>query len=249
MTAFSVVIPARMGSERLPGKPLRELAGRPMIQHVQKRGWASGADRVIVATDDERVAAAAREVGGEAMVTRGDHATGTDRIAEVAGGLGLSDDAILVNLQGDEPLMPPELLRWTAEDLAGHPDASMATLATRVGAQSMNNPNEVKVVCDRAGYALYFSRAPIPWPRDGVDAQANTTPWHRHLGIYAYRAAFLRGFPELAVPELEVMERLEQLRALWHGYRVHITEVETAPEPGVDTPADLERVASRLSSL
>jgi 3-deoxy-manno-octulosonate cytidylyltransferase (CMP-KDO synthetase) len=219
-----------------------------MIQHVQERGWASGADRVIVATDDERVAAAARDGGGEALLTREDHATGTDRIAEVAGCLEMADDAILVNLQGDEPLMPPALLRCAAEDLAAHPDASIATLATPIGSETLDNPNEVKVVFDHAGYALYFSRAPIPWPRDGVEAPPVTTPWRRHLGIYAYRARFLRRFPTLAVPTLEEMERLEQLRALWHGYRIHITTVDVPPEAGVDTPEDLDRVAARMSN-
>ncbi len=240
MTAFIVVIPARMGSERLPGKPLCELGGHTMIERVQERAWASGAVRVVVATDDDRVAAVARDAGGEGIVTGGDHSTGTDRIAEVCQTLELADDAIVVNLQGDEPLMPPALLTAAADGLNHHPDAAIATLATPMARGLIDDPTAVKVVLDHRGYALYFSRAPIPWPRE----EPGESVWYRHLGLYAYRAGFLHRFPGLGVPDIERLERLEQLRALWHGYPIHVTTVAEAPEPGVDTPADLERVAA-----
>lgn len=248
MPEFIVIIPARMGSERLPGKPLRPLAERPMVVWVQELAWASGAQRVVVATDDHMVAETARQAGGEAVMTRDEHPTGTDRIAEVVTRLHLDDNAIVVNLQGDEPLMPPALLHAAAEDLAHHPDASIATLATPLEPAAIDDPNQVKLVCDRVGYALYFSRASIPWPRDGVAEATQPTPWRRHLGIYAYRAGFLRRFPSLEVPPLERIERLEQLRALWHGYRIHVADVTEGPEPGVDTADDLERVAARLAT-
>jgi len=244
LIAFTVIIPARMASERLAGKPLCDLGGRTMIERVQEQAWGSGATRVVVATEDEQVASVARAAGGEAVITRCDHATGTDRIAEVTDRLALTDDAIVVNLQGDEPLMPPVLLRAAAEDLAQHPNASIATLATPLDSHAVQDPNYVKVVCDAHGYALYFSRAPIPWPREEGGAEPGSSPWRRHLGIYAYRAGFLRCFPGLEVPRIESLERLEQLRALWHGHPIHIATVNTSPEPGVDTPADLERVAA-----
>jgi 3-deoxy-manno-octulosonate cytidylyltransferase (CMP-KDO synthetase) len=243
MTDFIVVIPARMGSERLPGKPLLELGGRPMIERVQERAWASGAARVLVATDDERVAAAARRSGGEGYVTSGEHPTGTDRIAEVCRYLELDDDAIVVNLQGDEPLMPPELLTIAADALHRHATADVATLATPLARGLIDDPSAVKVVLDSRGYALYFSRAAIPWPRE----EPAESVWHRHLGLYAYRAGFLHRFPALQVPDIECLERLEQLRALWHGYRIHVTTIAEAPEAGVDTPADLARVAAHYA--
>ena len=244
MIAFTVIIPARMASERLAGKPLCDLGGRTMIERVQEQAWGSGATRVVVATEDEQVASVARAAGGEAVITRCDHATGTDRIAEVTDRLALTDDAIVVNLQGDEPLMPPVLLRAAAEDLTQHPNASIATLATPLDSHAVQDPNYVKVVCDAHGYALYFSRAPIPWPREEDGAEPGRALWLRHLGIYANRAGFLRCFPGLEVPRIESLERLEQLRALWHGHPIHIATVNTSPEPGVDTPADLERVAA-----
>lgn len=246
MTEFVVIIPARYGSERLPGKPLRLIAGRPMIAHVQDRAMESGARRVIVATDDERIAATSRDAGGEAVMTRSDHATGTDRIAEVVAALGLAADDIVVNLQGDEPLMPAGLLSALAADLGAHPDSDMATVSTPMPASEVENPNAVKVVCDTQGYALYFSRAPVPWARSGFEDAGGVAAWHRHLGIYAYRAGFLERFPGLAVPEPERLERLEQLRALCHGFRIHVIGVDDSPEPGVDTMADLERVEARL---
>lgn len=243
MTDFSVIIPARMGSERLPGKPLCELAGRPMIERVQSSAWGSGAGRVIVATDDERVATVARDAGGEGVITRDDHPTGTDRIAEVVDIMGLADDAIVVNLQGDEPLMPPAFLSKVATDLASHTDSAVASLATSLNRELVDDPNYVKVITDHLGYAMYFSRAAVPSSRDGSHGVAGQTPWLRHLGIYAYRAGFLRRFPDLQVPAMETLERLEQLRALWHGYRIHMTRVQEGPEPGVDTAEDLQRVA------
>lgn len=245
-TAFNVIIPARYGSERLPGKPLRPIAGRPMIAHVLERAMASGAARVIVATDDPRIAEAARAAGGEAVLTRADHETGTDRIAEVVTALALPPDAIVVNLQGDEPLMPPALLTRVAEDLAEYGEADITTVAAELPSAELDNPNAVKVVCDHRGFARYFSRAPIPYPRGGVTDAGS--PWRRHLGIYAYRAGFLVRFPMLAPPPAETLERLEQLRALHYGHAIHVIEVAEAPEAGVDTEADIGRVEARLRS-
>ncbi len=243
MTGFIVVIPARYDSTRLPGKPLIDLAGRPMIEHVIGRGLDSGADRVIVATDDERVEAAC--VGAEVMRTRRDHPTGTDRLAEVVTRLALPDDCVVVNLQGDEPLMPPALLREVAASLEAHHDAAVATLSAPLAPAAVANPNLVKVVTDRRGYALYFSRAPIPYDRDGT---SHASPYRLHVGVYAYRAEFLRRFPGLAACELESVEQLEQLRALWHGYRIHVAEAPALPGHGVDTLDDVAPVEAAIKA-
>lgn len=243
MSDFTVMIPARFGSERLPGKPLRPLAGRAMIEHVYRRARESGASRIVVATDDERIASAANGFGAEVVMTASSHQTGTDRLAEVVARLGIADDATVVNLQGDEPLMPPMLLARVAAALAQRPDADIATLAVPMDVTKVGDPNLVKVVVNHAGSALYFSRAPIPHPRQG---DAGGEGWLRHLGLYAYRGGFLRHFPELAPPEMERQERLEQLRALWHGYRVVVEVVADAPPAGVDTEADMERVSRFL---
>lgn len=241
-TSFRVAIPARYASTRFPGKPLAPIAGRTMLEHVWRRACEAGAEEVVVATDDDRIAAAADGFGATVCMTRADHSSGTDRLAEVAQARRWSDDAIVVNLQGDEPLMPPVVLRQVAEDLAAYPDAALATLAVPLAAAGeRDEPNIVKVVTDRAGYALYFSRAPIPYPRMPGAADA-----YRHLGIYAYRAGFLRRFTALEPAPIERAEQLEQLRALWHGHRIHVTEAAAIPAAGVDDPGDVARVEAAL---
>ncbi|HYR01336.1 MAG TPA: 3-deoxy-manno-octulosonate cytidylyltransferase [Casimicrobiaceae bacterium] len=250
---FTVLIPARYASTRLPGKPLADLAGKPMVVRVALRAQRAGAARVVVATDDERIRAAAEAHGVAACVTRGDHPTGTDRLAEAARELGLADDAIVVNVQGDEPLLAPALIRGVAELLAAHPDADVATACHPIAdpAEAFN-PNVVKVVLDAAGYALYFSRATIPWARDAFAISRDTLPpnlpLYRHYGLYAYRAGFLRRFPSLAPAPIERFEALEQLRALWHGHRIVVQIAEGTPAPGVDTAEDLERVRALFAS-
>lgn len=244
---FTVIIPARQGSTRFPGKPLADILGRPMIQHVHERALESGAARVFVATDDARIADVARGFGATVAMTRADHPSGTDRLAEVIEQQALHDPEIVVNLQGDEPLMPPSLIRQVAAALAQRPDADMATLATPIVERAdVFNPNVVKVVRDRNGCALYFSRAPIPWDRDNFSQQQTeqlTAGYLRHLGIYGYRVNFLRRYPGLSEVELERAESLEQLRALWHGARIYVDVANDLPGPGVDTPEDLEKVA------
>jgi 3-deoxy-manno-octulosonate cytidylyltransferase (CMP-KDO synthetase) len=244
---FTVLIPARHASTRLPGKALADLAGKPMVVRVALRAQRAGADRVVIATDDERIRAAAEAHGIDACLTRADHPTGTDRLAEAARQLALADDAIVVNVQGDEPLLAPPLIRGVADLLAAHPDAAVATACHAIDdpAEAFN-PNVVKVVLDASGYALYFSRATIPWARDAFAISRNALPpnlpLYRHYGLYAYRAGFLRRFPSLAQSPIERFEALEQLRALWHGYRIVVQVTEGSPAPGVDTAEDLERV-------
>ena len=246
---FRVVIPARYGSSRLPGKPLLLIAGRPMIAHAYERALESGAQYVCVATDDERIAEAVRAFGGQAVMTSSDHASGTDRLAEVARMHDFADDDIVVNLQGDEPFVPGDMLKRLAECLADHPHCGMATAATRIrDARELFNPNTVKVTLDGRGVALYFSRAPIPWLRGtfshGASAEAlpESVPFLRHLGMYAYRARTLRELAQAPQVALESAESLEQLRALVMGVRIHVTVLDAAPPHGVDTPEDLERV-------
>jgi 3-deoxy-manno-octulosonate cytidylyltransferase (CMP-KDO synthetase) len=249
---FTVLIPARYASTRLPGKALADIGGRPMVVRVAERAQASGAASVWIATDDERIAATAKAHGCDALMTRADHASGTDRLAEAAEQLQLSDDEIIVNVQGDEPLIPPELVGRLAHTLAQRPAASIATGCVQIhDAAELRNPNVVKVVTDQAGYALYFSRAPIPFARDafaaGLDVLPADLPAYRHLGIYAYRAGFLRAYARLAPAAIERQEALEQLRALWHGHRIAVIEVAPAPPPGVDTPEDLEQTRRRVA--
>lgn len=234
---FTVVIPARYASTRFPGKPLADIAGKPMVVRVCERAAKSGAAAIHVATDDPRIAAAVRKHGFSAVMTRADHASGTDRIAEVARKVNLKDRDIVVNVQGDEPLMPPRLVREVARKLASRRSASMSTACHPIhDAAALGSPNVVKVVLDRDGYALYFSRARIPFPREGAPA------CYRHAGIYAYRAGFLRKYAALRESPLEKAESLEQLRALWHGYRIAVALTKVAIPPGVDTPGDLEAV-------
>ncbi len=252
MVAFKVVIPSRYASTRLPAKPLADIAGKPMIRHVWERGIQSGAEEVVVACDDERIAEAARAFGAVVCLTSPHHRSGTDRITEVADRLGWPDDALVVNLQGDEPTMPPALLRQVADSLAARPDASVATLCVPVAQRAeLFDPNVVKVVSDRTGYALYFSRAPIPWHRDSF-GQAGLTlppdvPYARHLGIYAYRCGFLRRFVTWRPAPIESCESLEQLRVLWQGERIHVETAVATPGTGVDTPEDLARVRRELA--
>ena len=244
---FTVLIPARFASTRLPGKPLLDIVGKPMVVRVAERARASGAERVVVATDDERIRAAALEHGIEAVLTRGNHATGTDRLAEAALQLHLDDKAIAVNVQGDEPLLEPELIRGVADELRAHADASIATACHPIDhVEEAFNPNVVKVVLDHAGYALYFSRATIPWAREAFALTRQQLPLglplYRHYGLYAYRVGFLRHYPALAPSPIERFEALEQLRALWHGHRIVVRVAKGTPAPGVDTAEDLERV-------
>lgn len=249
--AFWVLIPARLASTRLPGKPLADIAGAPMVVRVAQRVQRSGAQRVVVACDSEAVATACAMHGIETVLTRADHPSGTDRLAEAAAALRLPDDAIVVNVQADEPLIDPELPAACARLLRDAPEVEMATCAHVIDDPAeVFNPNVVKVVLDRAGQALYFSRAPIPWHRDGFEVGPEgwtmrappVLPVHRHVGLYAYRAGFLRRYAALPPAPLEQAEALEQLRALWHGHRIAVHVAAQAPGPGVDTPEDLERV-------
>ena len=250
---FIVVIPARFASTRLPGKPLADIGDKPMVVRVAERAKKSGASRVVIATDHPDVKAAAEQHGYFAMMTRADHAQGTDRIAEVAAQLKLGDDAIVVNVQGDEPLIDPALIAKVAATLAAMPDAAMATAAHVItDAHEFFSPNVVKVVCDQQGYAHYFSRAPIPYARDAFATTKSTLPEHfpalRHIGIYAYRASFLKRYATLAPAPTEQFESLEQLRAMFHGYRIAVHIWDGALAPGVDTPEDLERVRGMFAN-
>lgn len=250
---FRVVIPARYGATRLPGKPLRSLLGKPLVQYVYENAVASGAARVVIATDDARIREAAEGFGAAVCMTAPEHRSGTDRIAEVAAREGYGDDDIVVNVQGDEPLLPPALIRQVADDLAAHPKASIATLcAAMTDPEQVFNPNAVKVVTDREGYALYFSRAPIPWDRDGFALGPRRAlpqgEYSLHVGLYAYRAGFLQEYVRWAPCPIEQLESLEQLRALWYGHRIHVAAAAVAMEGGVDTEQDLARVEARLKS-
>ena len=249
---FRVVIPARYASSRLPGKPLADIGGKVMVLHVLERALESGAQSVVVATDDERVQRAVLAAGRHAIMTSPYHASGTERLVEVVETLGWHDDTLIVNVQGDEPLIDPQLIISAARQLALHTDAVMATLAHPISDRAdFMNPNVVKVITDKQGYALYFSRAPIPWPRDAFAANQpmplGLQPL-RHIGLYAYRAGFLRTYAKLTPSPLDHYEMLEQLRVLWHGYRISLGIAADAPAPGVDTPEDLERVRSLFAS-
>ncbi|WP_375057993.1 3-deoxy-manno-octulosonate cytidylyltransferase [Zobellella sp. DQSA1] len=246
--SFIVVIPARFSSTRLPGKPLADIHGRPMIQWVVEQAKKSGAARVVVATDDDRIRAALADGEVEVCMTGSHHESGTERLAEVVELLGLAPDDIVVNVQGDEPLLPPQLVDQVAGLLADC-DAPMATLATPIETvEQWQDPNVVKVVPSLAGRALYFSRAAIPWDRDGMTASAPTLEGClRHIGIYAYRAGFIRRYLGLPVSPLEQREKLEQLRVLWHGESIALAEACVVPPAGVDTPADLDEVRRILN--
>ncbi|UYA60068.1 3-deoxy-manno-octulosonate cytidylyltransferase [Pectobacterium sp. F1-1] len=241
---FTVIIPARFASSRLPGKPLADINGKPMVVHVMERALESGAQRVIVATDHPDVETAVQQAGGEVCLTRADHNSGTERLAEVIERYGFTDDDIIVNVQGDEPLIPSVIIRQVAEDLAAS-KAGMATLAVPIEtSEEAFNPNAVKVVTDAEGYALYFSRATIPWDRERFAQSKETIGDHflRHIGIYAYRAGFVRRYVSWAPSQLEQIELLEQLRVLWYGEKIHVAVAKAVPSVGVDTPEDLARV-------
>jgi 3-deoxy-manno-octulosonate cytidylyltransferase (CMP-KDO synthetase) len=247
MTPFTVLIPARLASTRLPNKPLADLGGAPMVVRVAQRALKSGAGRVVVATDSPEIVAQCTRFGIACVLTLGDHLSGTDRLAEACETLGLADSEIIVNVQGDEPLIDPALIDAVAGLLNDRADCTMSTAAHGIDTQDdFLDPNVVKVVLDARSTALYFSRAPIPADRAGANqiwSKAGGAGWAplRHVGIYAYRAGFLRQFPRLAPAPVERLESLEQLRALWHGYRIAVHVTEQAPGLGVDTPADLER--------
>jgi 3-deoxy-manno-octulosonate cytidylyltransferase (CMP-KDO synthetase) len=265
MPAFHIVIPARFASTRLPGKPLLDIGGKPMVIRVAEQAAQSGAQEICIATDYQPILDAAQQHGFNACMTRADHSSGTDRIAEVVAQRGWTDDTIVVNVQGDEPLIPPALIRAVAEHLHQHPECAIATAAHTIHDEAaLRNPNVVKTVLDKNGNALYFSRAPIPYPRDVLSALSSSEerderpssqqgedgreeaplppdlPVLRHIGIYAYRVSFLRAYSQLAPCALEHFEALEQLRALYHGYKIGVTIAADAPPAGVDTQADLE---------
>ncbi|MDQ6621598.1 MAG: 3-deoxy-manno-octulosonate cytidylyltransferase [Pseudomonadota bacterium] len=250
---FIALVPARYASSRFPGKPLADVGGKPMVVRVAERAERAGAAQVVIATDDDRVREAVEAHGRRVCMTRADHATGTDRLSEVIDHLNVSDDTIVVNVQGDEPLLEPGLIAGVAARLTRDPIAVMATACHPiVHAEEAFNPNIVKVVLDRECRALYFSRAPIPWARDafahdrtGLPAEM---PIYRHYGLYAYRAEFLRRYRTLSPAPIEGFEALEQLRVLWHGYRVVVEITHGTPAPGVDTPEDLRRVQALFAS-
>lgn len=245
-----IVIPARYASSRLPGKPMADIAGRPMIHWVYERAVASGSEHIVVATDDERIQESVQDIGARAVLTSEGHESGTDRLAEVIDFLELPDDTVVVNLQGDEPMMPPVLLAQVARLLRAKPEAAMATLMVPIaGREEFLSPDAVKVIANERAEAMYFSRAPIPHHRDGLPQGGEAGVFgFRHLGLYAYRAGFLRRYVETSSPEIERLEKLEQLRALSMGETIAIEVADVTPPPGVDTEADLERVRRELAA-
>ena len=252
--SFTVIIPARFASSRLPGKPLADIAGKPMIQHVFEKAQQSGASRVIIATDNEQVEKTAKTFGAEVCMTSEAHNSGTERLAEVVSKLGIADDEIIVNIQGDEPLIPPVIVSQVAENLAKF-NVNMATLAVKIHeVEELFNPNAVKVVTDKDGYVLYFSRSVIPYDRDQFMQLEDTSKaqladtYLRHIGIYAYRAGFIKQYVQWAPTQLENLEKLEQLRVLWYGERIHVELAKEVPAVGVDTAEDLEKVRSILTA-
>ena len=249
--AYTVVIPARYGSTRLPGKPLLDIHGKPMVQHVWEQACRSQAERVVIATDDQRIFKVAEEFGAQACMTSPEHPSGTDRLQQVVNELGLPGDHIVVNVQGDEPLIPAQVIDQVATNLAHNTEAGMATLCEEITAvEDLINPNVVKAVFDAKGMALYFSRAPIPWPRDAfMQAQDNMPDngkWFRHIGIYAYRTRFLHEYVTWSPAPQETLEQLEQLRALHHGVSIHVAIAGASVPGGVDTQADLDQVRRLL---
>ncbi len=250
---FKVVIPARYGSTRLPGKPLLNIAGKPMIFHVCQRAIEADAEEVVVATDDQRIFDSVSDLGLKVVMTDPDHQSGTERINEVAEKLGWSEDQIVVNLQGDEPLIPPSYIKDVAFALADQCTAGIATLAATITeTEEIFNPNAVKVVLNKSGYALYFSRAAIPWDRDEFPSASSTITdkksYLRHIGLYAYTVKFLTDYCSWESSVLETIESLEQLRILWHGQVIYVKTVAETPEPGVDTQADLDRIERIMSN-
>ncbi|OUS28969.1 3-deoxy-manno-octulosonate cytidylyltransferase [Thalassotalea sp. 42_200_T64] len=252
---FTVVIPARFQSTRLPGKVLADIAGKPMIQWVAEKALASGASKVVIATDNDEVAAAVKAFGGDVCITRADHQSGTERLAEVVEQYGFSDDEIIVNVQGDEPFIPSANIAQVAKNLASQSCARMATLAVRIDdVEEALNPNAVKVLCDKNGYALYFSRATIPYDRNrflnNADIQQVGDFYLRHIGIYAYRAGFIKDYVQWPASALEQIEALEQLRVLWQGEKIHVEVAKSRlPVEGVDTPEDLDKARRYAAGL
>ncbi len=254
MADYKIVIPARYGSSRLPGKPLIMLAGKPMIQHVYERALATGVQDIVIATDDERIRDAALAFGADVVMTSPDHENGTERIAEVAQIKGWDAEAVIVNLQGDEPLIPQSLIEMTAASLLENPQAGMSSVCTPLKhAADAFDPNVVKVVLDRAHFAMYFSRASIPWDRDAykisTEQMTGKMPVYRHIGMYGYRVSFLQQYTRMEPCALEVTESLEQLRALWYGVKIHMSVIDQAPGHGVDTQDDVARVEELLLGL
>lgn len=251
---YSIVIPARYGSSRLPGKPLQDIGGKPMIQRVWEQAKRSSAQRVVIATDDERIVSAAQAFDAQVCMTSPDHPSGTDRLQEVVSTMGFTANDIVVNVQGDEPLIPPSVIDQVAENLEQHTAAAMATLCERITeVEDLLNPNVVKVISDAAGMALYFSRAPVPWPREAFMEGQGELPehgdWFRHIGIYAYRCGFLDKFVGWEPAPQESLEQLEQLRALHHGQLIHVAVAAEQVPAGVDTAADLEAVREIVRSI
>jgi 3-deoxy-manno-octulosonate cytidylyltransferase (CMP-KDO synthetase) len=254
VSAYKIVIPARYGSSRLPGKPLIELAGKPMIQHVYERALATGVSDIVIATDDQRIFDVAKSFGAHVVMTSVNHENGTERIAEVAQQLGWGADDVIVNVQGDEPLIPRELIELTAKGLLDYPQAGMSSLCTPIeSAEDAFDPNAVKVVLDNTGFAMYFSRAPIPWDRDlyksGQSKLTQLAPVYRHIGMYGYRVSFLQQYASMEMTALEQAECLEQLRALCYGVKIHMGVIDQPPGHGVDTPEDVARVEAQLARL
>ncbi|MBA2409155.1 MAG: 3-deoxy-manno-octulosonate cytidylyltransferase [Gammaproteobacteria bacterium] len=246
--AFRVAIPARFDSQRLPGKPLREIAGKPLLQHVYEQALRSGAQAVIIATDDPRIEGRALEWGATVCMTSRDCASGSERLAEAARALDWPDSTIVVNVQGDEPLLPPANIRQVALNLAAHPDVSIASLCTPIqGLDEFEDPNVVKVVRDATDLALYFSRAPIPWSRERGARAEHSRHCYRHVGLYAYRVGYLKTYAHMPSSAHEAIEHLEQLRALWRGDRIHVALAAEPPGPGVDTPAELAAVEAIIA--
>lgn len=253
--SFKVVIPARYASTRLPGKPLLDIAGKPMIQRVYEQACLSGAEEIVIATDDSRIQQVAQDFGARVVMTSAEHPSGTDRLQEVAHSLGLSDQDIIVNVQGDEPLIPPEVIDQVANNLARVQEAGIATLCEQISdIKDVFNPNAVKVVFDANGMANYFSRAPIPWNRDqfakpeALESIPDNTQYYRHIGIYAYRVSFLHSYVQWQPSMTELCESLEQLRALSNGVRIHVEQAVKSPPPGVDTEEDLQHLIALLAS-
>ncbi|MCM2679946.1 3-deoxy-manno-octulosonate cytidylyltransferase [Echinimonas agarilytica] len=251
--SFTVIIPARYQSSRLPGKPLADIGGKPMVIHVVEQAQLSGASRIVVATDDERIAEVVTEFGAEVCMTSAHHQSGTERLAEVCEMLELADDEIIVNVQGDEPLIPPSNIRQVAENLANSHDAGMSTLATPIHrTDEWLDPNVVKVVYNAQGHALYFSRSAMPYDRDGLfedEPALKTRFWLRHIGIYAYRSGFIRRYINWKPSPLELIESLEQLRVLWYGEKIHVGVAPEAPPHGVDTPEHLNLIRDIVNGL
>lgn len=249
---FKVVIPARAESKRLPGKVLLDINGKPMLQHVYNVAVASGAREVVIATDNDEIAARAADFGAEVCMTDKDHVTGTERIAEAVSILGYDDDDIVVNVQGDEPLLPPNVIAAVANDLDMHDNAKVSTICTEISdIEDLFNPSIVKVVCNHRGFAMYFSRAPIPWERENfaLEPKKMTTKHYRHIGLYAYRAGYLAQYINITSTAIEQAESLEQLRMLMHGHRIHLVVTDNKIPPSVDTPEDFEKVKNIMQNL